>query len=104
MEQEQEAFAISYHDCTKLNGNSKSANRSGEHFFQAGCFVSATIQQLSTQLSNQQTQVTIQKLVKQKEDTERNLNQKVRVIFHFISHSQKANKSVSIVSLPGLLF
>lgn len=56
LEQEQEAFAIQYHECTKL---------------------SAHIQQLSAQQSSPQTTATIQKITHQKELLEQVLQQKV---------------------------
>lgn len=56
MEQEQEAFTIQYHECTKLN---------------------ATIQQLNTQASTPQNQQALQKITRQKEMMEQMLNQKV---------------------------
>ncbi|XP_025832756.1 signal transducer and activator of transcription 5B [Agrilus planipennis] len=57
MEQEQEAFALQYHECTKIN---------------------ATIQHLSTQPANQQeAQANLQKLTRQKEIMEQLLNQKI---------------------------
>ncbi|KRT82459.1 hypothetical protein AMK59_3814 [Oryctes borbonicus] len=55
MEQEQEAFTIHYHDCTKLN---------------------AHIQQMQNQ-PTQQVQQTLQKTIRQKENLEQVLNQKV---------------------------
>uniref|UniRef100_V5G239 Signal transducer and activator of transcription n=1 Tax=Anoplophora glabripennis TaxID=217634 RepID=V5G239_ANOGL len=56
MEQEQEAFALQYHDCTKIN---------------------AHLQQISGQPSNPQSVAAIQKLQSQKEILEKALNQKV---------------------------
>lgn len=56
MEQEQEAFALSYHECTKLN---------------------AHLSQLSSQPNSQQNVLLEQKLRKQKEMMETMLNQKV---------------------------
>ncbi|XP_044268459.1 signal transducer and activator of transcription 5B isoform X2 [Tribolium madens] len=57
MEQEQESFALQYHECTKIN---------------------AHIQQLSSQQpTNAQTTATVQKLTRQKEMLEQVLNQKV---------------------------
>lgn len=59
MEQEQESFALQYHECTKLN---------------------AHLQQLSTQPPSQQNQGTEQKLRRQKEMMEQMLNQKIAAL------------------------
>ncbi|XP_017772136.1 PREDICTED: signal transducer and activator of transcription 5B isoform X2 [Nicrophorus vespilloides] len=56
LEQDQEAFAIQYHECTKMN---------------------AHIQQLSNTPSNQQSPGTLQKMTDQKKYMEQVLNQKV---------------------------
>ncbi|GLV38891.1 Signal-transducer and activator of transcription protein at 92E [Carabus blaptoides fortunei] len=56
MEQEQESFALQYHECTKLN---------------------AHLQQLTTQPQSQQATTSEQKLIRQKEMMEQMLNQKI---------------------------
>ena len=61
IEEEQEAFALHYHDCTKLN---------------------ATLQHLATQPQNHQNLEVKEKLLRQKEHIEQQLSSKLALVLH----------------------
>ncbi|XP_058798217.1 signal transducer and activator of transcription 5B [Phymastichus coffea] len=79
MEQEQESFAIAYHDCTKLN---------------------AHLQSISTQPQNQQTIEIEKKYRRQKEQQEQNLNHKVTMLLQLrLTLADKLKDSISKLNL-----
>ncbi|XP_045471331.1 signal transducer and activator of transcription 5B isoform X3 [Harmonia axyridis] len=78
MEEDQEAFAIQYHECTKIN---------------------AHLQQLSSQPNNPTTAQNIQKLTRQKETLEQGLNQRVAGLMQLrLALSDKLKETVQLLN------
>lgn len=79
MEQEQESFAIAYHECTKLN---------------------AHLQSISTQPQNQQTIEIEKKIRRQKEQQEQTLNHKVTMLLQLrLTLADKLKDTISKLNL-----
>lgn len=76
MEQEQEAFALQYHECTKISGKQINKNIKKETLL-IMVYFSAHLQQLTAQPNAQQNSPIEQKLRRQKDTMEIMLNQKV---------------------------
>ena len=79
MEQEQESFAIAYHDCTKLN---------------------AHLQNIATQPQTQQTVDIEKKIRRQKEQQEQHLNHKVTTLLQLrLTLADKLKDTISKIDL-----